>query len=73
MAPKPEAVEKLRRGRIERLLKAHRISRLKAEDILAGLKVRALQLARPEQPKRSANTFCCRFRDFIFWNSRGRM
>jgi transposase len=45
MAPKPDAVQKLGRSRIEKLLKAHRIRRLNAEGILAALKVPALQLA----------------------------
>ncbi len=45
MAPKPEAVQKLGRSRVEKVLKAHRIRRLNAEEILAALKVPALQLA----------------------------
>jgi len=45
MAPQPAAVQKLGRSRVEKLLKAHRIRRLNAEEILAALKVPALQLA----------------------------
>ena len=45
IAPKPEAIQKLAHSRIERLLKAHRIRRLNADEILAALKVPALQLA----------------------------
>jgi endonuclease III len=45
IAPKPEAVQKLVRSRVEKLLKAHKIRRLNAEEILAALKVPALQLA----------------------------
>lgn len=45
LAPKPETVRRLTRSRVERLLKAHRIRRLNAEQILAALIVPALQLA----------------------------
>jgi transposase len=44
-APKPEAVRKLTRSKIERLLKEHRIRRLSAEEVLAALKAPPLQLA----------------------------
>ncbi len=44
-APSPEAARKLTRSRIENLLKANRIRRLNADQILAALKAPALQLA----------------------------
>src|SRR3954453_19621176 len=44
-APKPEAVRKLTRSKIERLLNEHRIRRLSAEEILAALPAPPLQLA----------------------------
>ena len=44
-APKPEAVRKRTRSKIERLLKEHRIRRLSAEEVLAALKAPPLQLA----------------------------
>lgn len=45
LAPLPEQAAKLRRPRIEKLLRSHRIRRLNAEEVTAELKTQALQLA----------------------------
>lgn len=45
MAPVPAAARKLTRGRIERLLKQHRIRRLTADEVMTALRVPALNLA----------------------------
>lgn len=45
MAPVPAKACKLTRGRIERLLNRHRIRRLTAEEVMAALRVPALNLA----------------------------
>jgi transposase len=45
MAPVPATACKLTRGRIERLLMRHRIRRLTAEEVVAALRVPALNLA----------------------------
>jgi transposase len=45
VAPVPAAARKLTRGRIERLLKRHRIRRLTADDVMTALRVPALNLA----------------------------
>jgi transposase len=45
MAPVPTTARKLTRGRIERLLKRHRIRRLTAEEVTAALRLPALNLA----------------------------
>ena len=37
LAPLPESVKKLKRAKIEQLLKSHRIRRLDADQVLAGL------------------------------------
>ena len=44
-APTPEKARKLKRARIEKILRAHRIRRLTGEEIEAELKVQALELA----------------------------
>lgn len=45
IAPVPAAARKLTRGRIERLLKRHRIRRLTADEVMTALRVPALNLA----------------------------
>ena len=45
LAPLPAAVKKLKRAKIEQLLKSHRIRRLDADQVLAQLKVPPLRLA----------------------------
>ena len=45
LAPLPAAVKKLKRAKIEQLLKSHRIRRLDADEVLAQLKVPPLRLA----------------------------
>jgi len=45
IAPVPAAARKLTRGRIERLLKQHRIRRLTADEVMTALRVPALNLA----------------------------
>jgi transposase len=45
MAPVPVAARRLTRGRIERLLKQHRIRRLTADEVITALRVPALNLA----------------------------
>jgi transposase len=45
IAPVPTAARKLTRGRIERLLKQHRVRRLTAEEVMTALRVPALNLA----------------------------
>ena len=45
LAPLPEKAARLTRSRMEKLLRSHRIRRLKAEDVIAELKTQALQLA----------------------------
>ena len=45
LAPLPESVKKLKRAKIEQLLKAHRIRRLDADQVLAGLTVPPLIMA----------------------------
>ena len=45
IAPVPATACKLTRGRIERVLKRHRIRRLTAEEVIAALRVPALKLA----------------------------
>ena len=45
IAPVPSAARKLTRGRIERLLKQHRIRRLTADEVMTALRVPALHLA----------------------------
>ena len=45
LAPLPESVKKLKRAKIDQLLKAHRIRRLDADQVLAGLTVPPLIMA----------------------------
>ena len=45
LAPTPEKARKLKRSRIEKILRTHRIRRLTGEEIEAELKVQALELA----------------------------
>lgn len=45
LAPSPSVAQRLRPKRVERLLRAHRIRRLKADDVVSALRVPALQVA----------------------------
>jgi transposase len=45
VAPLPEQASKLRRSRIEKILRSHRIRRLSAEEVCSELKAQPLQLA----------------------------
>ena len=54
LAPLPESVTKLKRAKIEQLLKSHRIRRLDADQVLAGLPRAAADQPRARR-KRPAN------------------
>src|SRR5258707_15303746 len=45
LAPSPGVAQRLRPKRVERLLRAHRIRRLSADDVVSALRVPALQVA----------------------------
>lgn len=45
LAPSPSAAAELRKGRVEKLLRSHRIRRLSADDVLRELKAPPLQVA----------------------------
>ena len=45
LAPSPSVAQRLRPTRVERLLRAHHIRRLRADDVVSALRVPALQVA----------------------------
>jgi len=45
LAPSPDVAQRLRPQRVERLLRQHRIRRLRADEVVATLRMPALQVA----------------------------
>jgi len=61
IAPVPAVACKLTRGRIERVLKRHRVRRLTSEGVMAALRLPALKLAPGSAEAASEQLFCyCR-------------
>ena len=57
LAPSPSVAQRLRPKRVERLLRAHRIRRLKADEVVSALRAPALQVA--PGVRRPPNTSPC--------------